>query len=85
MVRYADDAVLVFEHETDARRVLEVLPKRFARYGLTLHPEKTQQVRFRPVRKPPDPPPGSFTFLGFSHFWGRSRKGSWVLKRKTAI
>lgn len=84
MIRYADDAVLVFKHEADARRVLEVLPKRFGRFGLTLHPDKTRLVRFRPPRPPDGPGPGSFDFLGFTHFWGKSRKGSWIVKRKTA-
>lgn len=88
LIRYADDAVLVFEQEADARRVLAVLPQRFGRYGLTLHPEKTQLIDFRrPGRREPRPPRGghrSFTLLGFSHFWGRSRKGRWTIKRKTA-
>ena len=47
LVRYADDAVIIFEHERDARRVLDVLPKRLAKYGLTLHPGKTRLVDFR--------------------------------------
>jgi group II intron reverse transcriptase/maturase len=91
LVRYADDAVLVFSQERDARKVLEVLPKRFARYGLKLHPEKTRLVRFlRPVRgtERREPPtaggPGSFDLLGFTHYWGKSRSGSWVLQRRTA-
>jgi len=45
-VRFADDAALVFEREEDARRVLAVLSKRFAKYGLRLHPEKTRLVDF---------------------------------------
>jgi len=57
IVRYADDAVLGFEHEADARRVLEVLPKRFERFALTLHPDKTRLVRFRRALWPGDPPP----------------------------
>ncbi|MFH0900850.1 MAG: reverse transcriptase domain-containing protein, partial [Pseudomonadota bacterium] len=71
MVRFADDAVLVFKHEDDARRVLDVLPKRFARFGLQLHPEKTRLVPFcspcRPFsgRGAAAEPPGSFDFLGF--------------------
>jgi group II intron reverse transcriptase/maturase len=84
MIRYADDAVLVFERETDARRVLEVLPKRFERFGLTLHPDKTRLVRFGPPRPPDGPEPGSFDFLGFTHHWGKSRQGNWIVKRKTA-
>jgi len=87
--RYADDVVLVFREEEDARRVLAVLPKRFGRYGLTLHPEKTRLVEFhRPkCRRPPrddDDGPGSFDYLGFTHFWARSRKGNWVVKHRTA-
>ena len=87
LVRFADDAVLLFKHEADARRVLEVLPKRFGRYGLRLHPEKTQLV---PFQKPPAsarsarPQAGTFDLLGFTHYWGRSRHGNWVIQRKTA-
>ena len=86
-VRYADDAVLVFEHEDDARRVLGVLAKRLEKYGLRLHPEKTRMVEFvRPSKsKRGGTPSGrSFAMLGFTHYWGRSRKGRWVVKRKTA-
>ena len=91
LIRYADDAVLVFSDEEDARRVQEVLPKRFGRYGLTLHPDKTRLVPFQrppkypgPKGKPGPAPPGSFDFLGFTHFWTRSLKGNWVIRRKTA-
>ncbi len=89
LVRYADDFVIVFADEHDARRVAEVLAKRLSRFGLRLHPEKTRLV---PFRRPSwgsggsrAERPGSFTFLGFTHFWGTGRKqGSWVLKRRTA-
>ena len=89
LIRYADDAVLVFEREGDARRVLDVLPKRFGKYGLTLHPEKTRLVPFQGLRPgaPPGPReerPGTFDFLGFTHYWGRTLKGNWTVKRKTA-
>ncbi len=90
LVRYADDAVMVFSCEDDARRVMDVLPKRFAKYGLTLHPDKTRLVEFRrPDRRPPRDGgdggrPGTFDLLGFTHFWGLSRKGKWVVKRRTA-
>ena len=47
LVRFADDLVIIFEYERDARRVFDVLPKRLAKYGLTLHPEKTRLVDFR--------------------------------------
>lgn len=88
LVRYADDFVIVFDQERDARRVLAVLPKRLGRFGLTLHPDKTRLVRFlrpsarwRPER---NRRPGTFCWLGFTHYWGRSRKGRWVVKRRTA-
>lgn len=87
LIRYADDAVIVFRCERDARRVLDVLPKRCARYDLTLHPEKTRLVPFRsPNRKacPDDPDPGTFSFLGFTHHWARSRRGRWSVQRRTA-
>jgi RNA-directed DNA polymerase len=88
LIRYADDAVLVFEQEEDARRVMEVLPKRFAEYGLTLHPDKTRLLPFHPPRghgrDADKDPPGTFDFLGFTHFWAKSRKGNWVVKQKTA-
>ena len=91
LVRYADDLVMGFACEGDARRVLEVLLKRFGKYGLTLHPEKTRRVRFiRPGGRPtgtgasPSVSPESFDFLGFTHFWSRSKKGFRVIKQKTA-
>jgi RNA-directed DNA polymerase len=89
LVRYADDFVMGFACEEDARRVLAVLPKRFSKYGLTIHPDKTRLVPFvRPPRQPSSSrsavPPASFDFLGFTHFWSRSKAGYWVVKRKTA-
>jgi len=83
MVRYADDFVMVFSRRQDAERVYKVLPKRTLRFGLTVHPEKTRLLRHRPRRHQSDES-GSFDFLGFTHFWGRSRKGRWIPKRKTA-
>jgi RNA-directed DNA polymerase len=94
LVRYADDAVIIFEHERDARRVLDVLPKRLAKYGLTLHPDKTRLVDFRrPDRRASASPDNNgdarsrsdtFDLLGFTHYWAMSRKGFWVVKQKTA-
>ena len=90
LIRYADDFVIGFEREADARRVLEVLPKRFAKYGLAIHPDKTRLVLFRrpafhrPARKEAEGGPGSFDFLGFTHCWAKSQKGNWIVKRKTA-
>jgi group II intron reverse transcriptase/maturase len=86
MLRFADDVVMVFSNEKDARRVLAVLPKRLSKYGLTLHPTKTRLLHFRPggEGQPPQPGGRSFEFLGFTHFWARSRRGSWVVMRRTA-
>ena len=85
LVRYADDGVITFEREDDARRVMEVITKRFERYGLKLHPEKTRLVRYeRPNRTDSTGKgPGTFDFLGFTHYWCRSRKGNWVPRVKT--
>ena len=88
LIRFADDAVLVFARKEDAERVMEVLPKRFGKYGLTIHPEKTRLIWFGKPQKreegTPEPPRWEkFNFLGFTHYWGRSRKGAWVVKRKT--
>ena len=91
LIRYADDFVIGFTREDDARRVMDVLPKRFGKYGLTIHSEKTKLV---PFRRPPyssspkggsdGDRPGTFDLLGFTHYWSRSRKGNWVVKRKTS-
>ena len=84
LVRFADDTVLIFSDEKDARRVMEVLPKRFGKYGLAVHPEKTRMIRFKKPGLTEDRKGNSsFAFLGFTHYWGRSRKGNWVVKRKT--
>jgi len=91
LIRYADDFVMGFTHEEDARRVLAVLPQRLGKYGLAIHPEKTRLIPFQqPVQAAGEkdaglgPPAGTFTFLGFTHYWGRSPRGRWVVKRKTA-
>jgi RNA-directed DNA polymerase len=84
-VRYADDLVVLFANRKDAERFLDVLPKRFGKYGLTLHPDKTRLVSFyRPDRGGDDDHPGTFNLLGFTHYWGKSRKGNWVVKQNTA-
>ena len=87
LVRYADDVTVVFSLEEDARRVWAVLPKRVARYGLTLLPEKTRLIAFRcpsGIDRDATARSTSFDMLGFTHFWSRSLRGSWVIKRKTA-
>ena len=80
--------ILVFSCRRDAERVMEVLSKRFGKYGLSVHPEKTRLVWFgRPGKRGEETqnPPRweKFDFLGFTHYWGRSRKGQWVVKKKT--
>ena len=79
---------MTFETHHDAKRVLEVLGKRLARYGLTLHPDKTRFIDFRPQRPADEQPPGTsgttFDFLGFTHVWGKSRKGRAVVRQVTA-
>ena len=88
LVRYADDFVIVFTNEIDAHRVLEVLPKRFGRYGLQIHPEKTRLMRFSPLveshQRGQALTPRGFDFLGFNHRWERSRSGCWVVKQQTS-
>ena len=85
LYRYADDAVLIFADDGDARRVADVLSKRFEKYGLTLHPEKTRLVEFwRPRLSDKGKQGGTFDLLGFTHYWGRSRLGKWIVKRRTA-
>jgi RNA-directed DNA polymerase len=91
LIRYADDFVIGFENEEEARRVMEVLPKRFGKYGLTVHPDKTRLVPFQRPQPSGEPGsaesperPGTFDFLGFTHHWGKSRKGKQTVKRRTA-
>lgn len=87
LFRFADDFIVCFERRDDAERFQQVLPKRFAKYGLKLHPEKTRLIEFgrrkwgesrRTGRKPP-----TFNFLGFTHYCGNSREGRFVVKVKT--
>src|SRR2546425_3268676 len=85
-IRYADDFILCFQHREDAERVLNVLSKRFARYGLTLHPEKTRLLAFGRSARPsgPDAPkPATFDFLGFTHVCARSRRGRVTIHVRT--
>lgn len=87
LVRYADDAVIVFSDEVDAKRVMDALPERFGKYALSLHPEKTRLVRFRRpglFSRGRKNRPDSFDFLGFTHHWAKSWRGIWVVKRRTA-
>lgn len=86
LIRYADDFIIMLEREDEARRVFNVLPKRFEKYGLKLHPEKTRLIAFSSPehRDKDDNGHASFEFLGFTHFWARSRNGRNVVKQKTS-
>jgi RNA-directed DNA polymerase len=85
LTRFADDVIIGCELEADARRVMAVVPKRFHRFRLTIPPEKTVLMAFQ---KPPSQEQsargtGSFDLLGLTHDWGKTRRGYWVIKRKT--
>jgi len=86
-IRYADDAILCFEHREDAEKVKEVLSKRFTKFGLTLHPEKTRLLEFgrnaEKNAKKQGKKPATFDFLGFTHICARSRKGKFTVHVKT--
>jgi RNA-directed DNA polymerase len=85
LMRFADDCIIGCAREADARRIMDVLPKRFTRFRLTIHPEKTVVVAFKrpPSRDQSAGGTGTFGFLGFTHYWGKTRQGYWVIKRKT--
>ena len=87
-IRYADDAILCFQYREDAEKVLEVLPKRFAKFGLTLHPEKTRLIAFGrfawgEAKKQGKKKPDTIDFLGFTHICARSRQGKFTIHVKT--
>lgn len=83
LIRYADDFIMAFEHQDDARRVQAVLGKRLERFGLTLHPDKTRLLHFERPSKYADKGPGTFDFLGFTFYWRRTRTGNWGMACKT--
>jgi group II intron reverse transcriptase/maturase len=84
LIRFADDFIIGCETESDAERIKRTLPKRFNRYGLALHSEKTRVIPFaRPSSKENGKGKGTFDFLGFTFYWSKSRRGDWVLKKKT--
>ncbi len=88
IVRYADDVALGFQYENDARRFLDAMRARFEEFALQLHPDKTRLIAFgrfaaadrerRRLGKPE-----TFNFLGFTFICGRSRRGAFLLKRKS--
>ena len=91
LIRYADDFIIGCRHEEDAKRIMDVLPKRFARYGLEVNQEKTKLVNFARPRGGYGPKgsdskrekPGTFSFLGFVYYWGKTLRGGYTIKRKT--
>jgi hypothetical protein len=86
LMRFAADFCLGGEREADARQIMAVLPKRFARVGLPMHPEKTAVLAFgKPeARQASAKGNGTFEFLGLTHDWAKSRRGFGVIKRRTA-
>jgi RNA-directed DNA polymerase len=88
MVRYADDFICMVEHAGQAQRIIKVLRKRFAKFGLELHPEKTRVISFgrfeRENASKQNRRPNTFDFLGFNHYCGKNRKGKFILFRKTS-
>ena len=89
IVRYADDFVIGFREESDARKCLAALGERFAKFGLALHPEKTRLIEFGRYAeerraKRGDGPPETFDFLGFTHISGKTRRGDFTIHRKTS-
>jgi group II intron reverse transcriptase/maturase len=85
LIRFADDFLICCQYKRDAERLMGVLPKRFGKYGLEIHPEKTRLLDFRPPDDRPDgDKPSTFDFLGFTHYWGRSRRGRPLVKKRTA-
>ena len=87
MVRFADDFIMGFESLDDVEKVQRVIGKRFAKYGLEINEKKTRLINFA------EPPKGgnrngkkpeTFDFLGFTHYWGKSRRGNYAIKKKTA-
>jgi group II intron reverse transcriptase/maturase len=87
-IRYADDFILCFQYQDDAEKVLDVLHKRFAKYGLKLHPEKTRLMAFgrqalAQSEQPGGRKPATFDFLGFTHVCKRSRKGKFSVQVRT--
>lgn len=88
-IRYMDDFVLCFQYREDAERVLQVLPRRFGKYGLTLHPEKTRRLAFgraalEQAEERGTGKPATFDFLGFTHIATWSRQGRFTIHLRTA-
>jgi RNA-directed DNA polymerase len=88
VVRYADDAIVGFQHRADAERFLTELRERLAKLGLELHPEKTRLLEFGPFaaehrQRAGKGKPETFNFLGFTHICGKKRNGRFTVVRQT--
>lgn len=88
LIRFADDFVIVFSNREDALRVWKLLPDRFEEYGLSVHPEKSRLIDFRHPfhsgrQRDGFSQPETFDLLGFTHYWGKSRRGYWQISKKT--
>src|SRR6266852_4154101 len=88
IVRYADDFIVGFQHESDARRFLEAMRERLGKFALSLHPEKTRLIEFgrfaaRNRKERGLGKPETFNFLGFTFICGKSRRGNFLIKRKS--
>lgn len=88
LIRFADDFVIVFSNRASAIQVMEMLTERFADYGLAVHPDKTRIIDFRHPshsgrKREGRTKPDTFDLLGFTHYWGKSRKGNWTVKKRT--
>ncbi len=84
LFRYADDAIICCEKEQDAKRILEVLDKRLAKFNLKLNKDKTKVVPFSKAKAGKGIQQGTFDFLGFTFYLGKSKMGKWIPKLKTA-
>ena len=88
LVRYADDFVCMVQYQEDAQYILQALRERFAQFDLVLHPEKTRVISFgryeRQNARRQRRRPNTFDFLGFTHYCDRSRKGKFIVGRKTS-
>jgi group II intron reverse transcriptase/maturase len=90
VVRYADDAVLGFEHRKEADAFLEQLRERMQKFGLELHPEKTRLIEFGRFaednrKRRGEGKPEAFDFLGFTHICGKTKKGGWFTVRRQTV
>ena len=88
IVRYADDAIIGFQHESEARRYLEQLQERLAEYGLELNQDKTRLIRFgrfarQQRRERGEGEPEAFQFLGFQHICAENSLGRFEIRRIT--